>query len=62
MPLYLSKVLRAKERALTPCSSAVFYLGLTFESLKELGACQALNFACSPLFTSQIDVKWLPTI
>jgi hypothetical protein len=37
-PLYPSKVLRAKERAPTPCSSVVFYLGLTFESLKELEA------------------------
>jgi hypothetical protein len=39
MPLYPFKVLRTKERAPTPCSSVVFYLGLTFESLKELGAC-----------------------
>jgi hypothetical protein len=38
-PLYPSKVLQTKERALTPCSSNVFYLGLAFESLKELGAC-----------------------
>jgi hypothetical protein len=37
MPLYPSKVLRARERALTPCSSAIFCLGLTFESFKELG-------------------------
>jgi hypothetical protein len=29
------KVLRAKEHAPTPYSSVVFYLGLTFESLKE---------------------------
>jgi hypothetical protein len=42
-PLYPSKVLRAKERALTPCSSIVFYLGLTFESLKELGACHTTS-------------------
>jgi len=39
-PLYPSKVLRAKERAPTPCSSIVFCLGFTFESLKELGAHQ----------------------
>ncbi len=39
-PFYLSKVLRTRERALTPCSSIVFHLGLTFESLKELGARQ----------------------
>jgi hypothetical protein len=36
-PLYPSKVLRAKERAPTLYSSVVFYLGFTFESLKELG-------------------------
>jgi hypothetical protein len=40
MPFYPSKVLRAKERAPTPCLSIVFCLGLTFESLKELGARQ----------------------
>jgi hypothetical protein len=33
-------VLQARERVLTPCSFAVFYLGFTFESLKELGARQ----------------------
>jgi hypothetical protein len=38
-PFYPSKVLRAKECASTPCSSVIFHLGLTFESLKELGAC-----------------------
>ncbi len=43
-PLYPSIVLRARERAPTPCSSIVFNLGLTFESLKELGARQSLNF------------------
>jgi len=31
-------VLRAKERASTPYSSAIFHLGLTFESVKKLGA------------------------
>jgi hypothetical protein len=36
-PLYPSKVLWARERAPTPYSSVVFCLGLTFESLKELG-------------------------
>ncbi len=36
-PLYPSKVLQATERALTPYSYVVFYLGFTFESLKELG-------------------------
>jgi hypothetical protein len=38
-PLYPSKVLQAMERAPTPYSFDVFYLGSTFESLKELGAC-----------------------
>jgi hypothetical protein len=38
MPLYPSKVLRAKERASTPCFFVIFCLGFTFESLKELGA------------------------
>jgi hypothetical protein len=37
MPLYPSKVLQTRERASTPCSSVLFCLGLTFESLKELG-------------------------
>jgi hypothetical protein len=36
-------VLRARERASTPCSFAVFSLGLTFESFKELGARQGEN-------------------
>jgi hypothetical protein len=35
MPLYPSKVLQVKERALTFYFSVVFCLGLTFESLKE---------------------------
>jgi hypothetical protein len=39
-PLYPSIVLWAKERAPTPCSSVVFSLGLTFESLEELGVHQ----------------------
>jgi hypothetical protein len=37
MPLYPSIVLWTKERAPTPCASAVFSLGLTIESCKELG-------------------------
>jgi len=37
MPLYPSKVLRAKERAPTPYSFVVFCLGLTFESFKGFG-------------------------
>jgi len=41
-PLYPSKVLWARERASTPCSSAIFCLGLTFESLKELGVHQLI--------------------
>jgi hypothetical protein len=39
-PLYPSKVLGAREHASTPYSFVVFCLGLTFESLKELGVCQ----------------------
>jgi len=35
-------VLQTKERAPIPCSSVVFCLGLTFESLKELGARQVV--------------------
>jgi len=42
-PLYPSKVLWAKERAPILYSSALFYLGLTFESFKELGARQGLQ-------------------
>jgi hypothetical protein len=37
MPFYPSIMLRARERALTPCPFVVFCLGLTFESRKELG-------------------------
>ncbi len=37
MPLYPSKVLLAREHALIPCSSTVFFLGFWFESFKELG-------------------------
>jgi hypothetical protein len=36
-PLYPSIVLRARECASTPCPFVVLSLGLTFESLKELG-------------------------
>ncbi len=35
--LYLSKVLRARERVTTPCPFTVLCLGLTFGSFKELG-------------------------
>jgi hypothetical protein len=38
MPFYPPIVLQAKECAPTLCSSAVFSLGFTFESLEELGA------------------------
>ncbi len=37
-PFYPSKMLRGRECASTSCSFIVFCLGLTFESLKELGA------------------------
>jgi hypothetical protein len=40
MPLYPSIVLRARERAPIPYSSTIFSLGLTFESLKDLGVHQ----------------------
>ncbi len=43
-PLYPSIVLRAGERAPTPCPSVVFNLGLTFESYKELGVRHFLSF------------------
>jgi hypothetical protein len=45
-PLYLSKMLLVRECALTPYSSAVFCLGLTFEPFKELKARQ-LGFSLS---------------
>jgi hypothetical protein len=41
-PLYPSVVLQAKEHTSTPCPFTVFSLGLTFESLKELGTCKNL--------------------
>jgi hypothetical protein len=43
MPFYPFQVLQAKERASTPCLSIVFCLGLTFGSLKELGACHRIT-------------------
>jgi hypothetical protein len=43
-PLYLCKVLRVRECALTPYSSIVFNLGFTFESLKELGMLQFIGW------------------
>jgi hypothetical protein len=68
MPLYPSIMLRAKERALTLCSSDVFSLGLTFESLKELGGLpfattgtpatlRAHNFVCKPLIAMRSKEK-----
>jgi hypothetical protein len=41
-PLYPSIVLRAKERAPTPCPSVVFSLGFAFEPLKELRVRQSI--------------------
>jgi hypothetical protein len=55
MPLYPSKVLRAKERALTPYSSIIFCLGFTFESLKELGVHHWSYNHCESTF-----VTWSP--
>ncbi len=49
MPLYPSKVLRARERASTPDSSVVLCLGLTFESFKELGVCHEHSFKLTTL-------------
>jgi len=43
MPFYPSKVLWARECASTLCPFTVYYLGLTFESFKELGACHLLT-------------------
>jgi hypothetical protein len=63
-------VLRAKERALTPCFSVVFYLGLTFGSLKEIGARQKSYFQWAfatfdlPITKHQVasnDFFWLDT-
>jgi hypothetical protein len=42
-PLYPSKVLQARERALTLYSFVIFSLGLTFESFKELGVRHSPN-------------------
>ncbi len=42
-PFYPSKVLWTRECALTPYSSVVFNLGLTFESFNELGVCHCLS-------------------
>jgi hypothetical protein len=39
-PLYPSKVLQVREHAPIPYPSVVLCLGLTFESLKELGVRQ----------------------
>jgi hypothetical protein len=47
MPLYPSKVLRAKELAPIPCSSVVFYLRLTFGVLQ--GVRSALGTFQPPL-------------
>ncbi len=44
MPLYPFKVLWAKECALILCSSDVLCLGLTFESLKELGVRHIVHY------------------
>jgi hypothetical protein len=57
-PLYPSKVLWAKERALTPYSSIVFYLGLTFESLKELGVRKSKYLSMSEDINGQLPSLW----
>jgi hypothetical protein len=53
--LYPFKVLRAKEHASTLYSSVVFNLGLTFESLKELGVHH--NYCYNPIPNSNIRTK-----
>jgi hypothetical protein len=53
-PLYPFKVLQAKERAPTLYFSFVFSLWLTFESLKELGAC---HYVWSPKFIEHHVVR-----
>jgi hypothetical protein len=57
-PLYPSQVLRAKECAPPPCSSVIFCLELTFESLKELGArhiCSISKF-CFDVFSMSTSI------
>ncbi len=44
---YPSIMLRARERATTSYYSVVFNLGLTFESLKELGMCDNMCNQCA---------------
>jgi hypothetical protein len=53
MPLYPSKVLRAREHAPTLCSFVVFSLEFTIESLKELGARHVVSKLDSPIGKSQ---------
>jgi hypothetical protein len=53
-------MLRARERASTPCSSIVFNLGLTFESLKELGVRQKyFVLAQNDEFVPQLHRQWI---
>jgi hypothetical protein len=62
MPLYPSIVLRARERAPTPCPSIVFSLGLTFESRKELGVHHRTSlkkFLICGILT--IEISWIVT-
>ncbi len=61
-PFYPSIVLWAKERAPTPCSSVVFSLGLTFESLKELGVRHEKNYGivvCLDFCSRTMNYKFL---
>jgi len=59
MPLYPSKVLWSKERAVTPYSSVVLCLEFTFESFKELGARQHALNPCSHTFDSSFPCIFL---
>ncbi len=63
MPLYPFIVLRTKERAPTPCSSVIFNLGLTFESLKKLGVRHLVSelwWSSIPLLESPDGTKEVP--
>jgi hypothetical protein len=58
MPFYPSKVLRAKERASTPCSSAVFSLDSHLSPLRSLGMRQIgcpFRFIIQPLTNQTIS-------
>jgi len=49
------EMLRTKERALTPSSSVVFNLGLTVESIKELGVYQEHSHVSLQLLAQKVE-------